>query len=447
MSKIKIDPNQVNALCGRMRGVRGRTEQSLISVSTTINNLDWQVAVKSNIAARLTTAQKRLRQANARMESYAGALDTVGDAMRAKDAAIRDKARGIVYDMQTVNWLGIGATTLANANDQWRQGGVWGAFASTARELFLPASTVVTVCGSWDNNRRIIELIEFLNKIFGTSGESGDGGAASKSDSASRYSVRQIQNPPGYERVYEDGYRERISEQGFKAEQARGYVDYDTWGKEPGSIGKLDYAIIADIPNKSSEEAWQYICDNFPGTHPFRQGKFEHGNIDGLDYCIFKIDDDHAIVSFGGTKGDDSRDVLDDIRIATTGASHQAALANELIHSLPYDNIMVTGHSLGGFVAADVAVNNSKVKECVTFDAPGHGGLPGIGVINQIGALWNTFSGNTEKITNYYAVGDVVHKAGAMQLGRTYSVDVGPDPITYGDFGAHDPKNFINAWT
>ena len=48
--------------------------------------------------------------------------------------------------------------------------------------------------------------------------------------------------------------------------------------------------------------------------------------------------------------------------------------ANEFVNQLyGYDNIFVTGYSLGGHIAEDVTLNCAGVTECVTFDSPGRG--------------------------------------------------------------------------
>ena len=277
--------------------------------------------------------------------------------------------------------------------------------------------------------------------IGAAAGAAAAASAPSSTNSEAPYSLRatEVEGKTYYERIYPDGYTERISEQGYLAEIARnknGYPYDDAWGKTPGTISKLDYAIIADIPNKSHADALAYIRENFPDTHPFRQGDFTHKQINGLDFCIFEIDKDHAIITFGGTN--DAYDIADDIRIGLGLDPKQAAIANKLIEGLPYENIMVTGHSLGGYIASDVAINNSKVKECVVFDAPGRGGITGLGALGSVNEL-------NPKIINYYAKGDNVHNVG-IQPGRSYAVDVGSNAKVYGPLGEHDLIDLVYAF-
>jgi pimeloyl-ACP methyl ester carboxylesterase len=149
---------------------------------------------------------------------------------------------------------------------------------------------------------------------------------------------------------------------------------------------------------------------------------------------VIEIDSEHAIVSFGGTNG--PFDLVSDAAIGLSGinpilnfVAPQVGSANTYIKNLPYDNIVVTGHSLGGYLAADVTLGHDKVTECVVFDAPGR---------NDANVKWNDlFHGDrVEKITNYNAARDIVHIVG-RQPGST-----NPVPGAEG----HDLINIINAW-
>lgn len=240
-----------------------------------------------------------------------------------------------------------------------------------------------------------------------------------------------------YERVYDDGFRMSISEQGYRVERARGYVDYATWGRGPSTVDKLDYALLAAVPNMSGQEAWAHLIDNFPDTCPiFQGGSFAIRNISGLDYCVFEVDERHAIVAFGGTKGDELSDIKADAQILLGIAVNQASIAREIINALPYDKVIVTGHSLGGYVAVDTALFCSKVVECVVFDAPGRGGSVGE---NTYMENWNS------KVVNYVESGDEIHSIG-QHPGEVIEVAVGSNAIE-NMFGQHDIRNFIDAWT
>lgn len=84
----------------------------------------------------------------------------------------------------------------------------------------------------------------------------------------------------------------------------------------------------------------------------------------------------------------------------------QPEAANRIIRQIAsqgFGHLYVTGHSLGGHLAADVTLHNEEVEECMTFDPPGRG------------EAWfqNWFnSGRTSKIVNYQFVGSPVHMVG-----------------------------------
>ena len=82
-------------------------------------------------------------------------------------------------------------------------------------------------------------------------------------------------------------------------------------------------------------------------------------------------------------------------------ASTQSAQANALVASLSqsHSNIVVTGHSLGGYLATSAALFNSKVSECVAFDPPGRKDLLFQNILN---------SQQVSKIRTYEAVGSPV---------------------------------------
>ena len=203
----------------------------------------------------------------------------------------------------------------------------------------------------------------------------------------------------------------------------------------------MDYAIIADISYKDPAETGAYIRDNFAEAHPLRRCSLKRESILGLDYCVFEIDRDHALVSYSGTRFSDVGDFIADAQIGLGLTPYQAQMANSLIRISPYKHIMVTGYSLGGYLASDVAIYNSKVAECVVFNAPGRGSIIATGALRAepVGEL-------NPKITNYYAEGDKVHEVG-IQPGEAYPVDVGPDALVFGLLGKHMLSDLILAFT
>lgn len=268
------------------------------------------------------------------------------------------------------------------------------------------------------------------------------------------YALAVMYNPEDgntyYDRVYDDAYRVRISEQGYRVEQARSrnYPDWSTWGKGADSIGVLDCALLAAVPNMSHQEAWDYLIENFPDACPIFQSEFIHRNDWGVNYCVFRIDDNNAIVSFGGTNAsfggaksvedgliDLITDALADYYIGIGGnfMNAQAITAINIIKDLPYDNIIAIGYSLGGYLAADATLNNSKVNECITFNAPGR--------FLDLNTIINTDA----RIKNYSPAGDVVHSFG-VQPGLAFIVEIDKNAPIWGPFGTHDLQDLINAF-
>ena len=243
------------------------------------------------------------------------------------------------------------------------------------------------------------------------------------------------ENITTYERVYDDGYRESISEQGYYADLTRGYIDWIGWGKTPGSISALDLAILANLSNKTYDEAIQIIVDTFPDRSPPRQYRLIHNIVLSVNYCVFPIDDDHAIVSFGGTE--DLFDTFADAELLFGLFVGQAIIANNIVRDLPYKTILITGYSLGGYLAADVRLNQkNKVTECIVFNAPGR---------SSVNAIGRVFGGKDTRINNYAAIGDKVHTYG-LQPGNVLSVAIAPEAVIMGPLGKHDIQDIINAF-
>jgi hypothetical protein len=214
------------------------------------------------------------------------------------------------------------------------------------------------------------------------------------------------------------------------------------WGKKSGTINNLEYALMNDLVNKSMGEQYKYILDNFPEGHPLRVAlrderitKINPGG--GFDALVIRLDDENAIVLFGGTAGYD--DIVNDAALAIGVAPPQTADANRLIKELEYagvKNITVGGHSFGGYLAIDVTLNSNTgtINECVTFDAPGR----------NLGEAALNSSPNRSKIESYYAKGDMVHTVGTSPVTQQ-EVDTG-GKYDHWPLGVHDPRNYIEYY-
>ena len=135
--------------------------------------------------------------------------------------------------------------------------------------------------------------------------------------------------------------------------------------------------------------------------------------------CFVITDGDTAIIVFLGTN--DVVDVGADFLLAFGGTPEQTREARDLteIISKQYQNVVVTGHSLGGHLATDVTLNNNKVDQCVAFEAP-----------DRWDHLYQkTFNKKqASKITTYNAEGSIISTAvPGDTTGKEVMVDVDPN--------------------
>lgn len=240
---------------------------------------------------------------------------------------------------------------------------------------------------------------------------------------------------------------------------------YEDWGVSGGSIRTVEYAYLSkfcnDVSNCSStaemeKKFKELIAENFPEDHPLRNMKikaYKEGTNRDMDAIVIEVDSDHAIVVFGGTSGlsdgltdfglvADSTPGLQEISAINHAinpieylSENQFEAANKLISNLPYKDIKVTGHSLGGHLAADVTLNNKNVSLCTTFDPPGRGDT----------WMRTTFDSDSRvsKITNYCINGSPVNLVGD-QIGKTYYKDVEENYDSF--FKNHDIGYIIEAF-
>jgi uncharacterized protein YukE len=148
-----------------------------------------------------------------------------------------------------------------------------------------------------------------------------------------------------------------------------------------------------------------------------------------------------AIVVFAGTQGADFGDYFADGQHLLTFSSKQSKEANEIIESLSKscNNIQVTGHSLGGYLATSVTLNNTSVSRCIAFDPTG-----------RRDTIWQTITNNKQvsKISTYVAVGSTVstpvtHITG-NHVGRVKAVFVEPN-FDWAIAPFHDPDKMYEA--
>ncbi|MBO5869587.1 MAG: DUF2974 domain-containing protein [Clostridia bacterium] len=142
----------------------------------------------------------------------------------------------------------------------------------------------------------------------------------------------------------------------------------------------------------------------------------------GFDTLVIG-DGDTAIVIFAGTDISRVGDVVTDIKLASGQLSLQEVQAISLVEGLTehYGKIVVTGHSLGGYLATAATLKVNGVSECVAFDSPGRYDAHLQEIFNKK---------RVEKITTYEANGSPIsdglkwYSAGINQNFNTVNLDV-----------------------
>lgn len=103
MPRIKVDPNRLNDLSTKTRNIENKTNECNASVDTVINRLDWEVSSKASINTRLNKVQKRLQRQAELMDAYVKVLGTTNDNFRNKDAKLKQDAKSIIYEMNSIS--------------------------------------------------------------------------------------------------------------------------------------------------------------------------------------------------------------------------------------------------------------------------------------------------------------------------------------------------------
>lgn len=153
----------------------------------------------------------------------------------------------------------------------------------------------------------------------------------------------------------------------------------------------------------------EYFSNNDPIKHISAEQVTVINSLTGFDAVIIE-DEDSAMVIFSGTnlKAKDVGDIAADtaLLLAPFGTQNvQERQAISLVNNLSkkYDNIVVTGHSLGGYLATAATLKNDSVSKCITFDPPGRYDT----------LLQETFnSDRTSVITSYEAQGSNISSVG-----------------------------------
>lgn len=171
-----------------------------------------------------------------------------------------------------------------------------------------------------------------------------------------------------------------------------------------------------------------------PENDPLRkikpdQVKYYNNNDTGFGAFVIE-DGDSAIVVFPGTDWE-TNDTWNNLLYIGFGVqSGQVDNANTLIDQLEkkYSNIMVTGHSLGGYLATKVTLSHNSIDKCVVFDPP------------QDHLDWKYLFGvplteheknNSAKIRTYINEYSIVSGVAQRQYGEIILIDIGNEDIIH----------------
>lgn len=212
----------------------------------------------------------------------------------------------------------------------------------------------------------------------------------------------------GYEPIELDDYFKRVTD----AEYAK-------------ICGMWSGAALADDPKQEFLKKLKEL----PEGDPLRELTVDQIDYlkSGTGFAAVTITDKNgnALVIFAGTNGDVG-DFITDGELTFMIESDQERQAWELVDNLrkTHSNIVVTGHSLGGYLATSACLQYSEVSRCIAFDPPGRGD-----------DLWHMITNREQwdKIMTYEANGSMVSSVGHA-MGDSRTVDV----VENGSFITHN---------
>jgi hypothetical protein len=179
-------------------------------------------------------------------------------------------------------------------------------------------------------------------------------------------------------------------------------VAYIDWGaaasKLGGRLGEFTIGQLIDYAEPfpdGSENCIQNLRDSANWDEKVQNWKiiveYDTNDQNGFYGCLIQTSDNEAIVGFRGSEGMDTynsfnNDWLDsDVHLLLDWETKQQLQAEQCMRSFDklgyfqnYDNLSVTGHSLGGNLAEHVTITGaetqngyfSKIGRCVSFDGP-----------------------------------------------------------------------------
>ncbi len=158
----------------------------------------------------------------------------------------------------------------------------------------------------------------------------------------------------------------------------------------------------------------EYFCEGDPIRNLTEEQVTVISDINGFG-CVVIEDGNKAMVIFAGTN--DIHDIGTDALLALSQSSPQAVKAIAVVNDLSkkYDDIVVTGHSLGGYLATSATLQNKNVSKCVAFDPPGR-----YDTKDQMKYNYEQFS----KVITYEANGSPISGVVGRGVGSVIPIDV-----------------------
>ena len=143
-----------------------------------------------------------------------------------------------------------------------------------------------------------------------------------------------------------------------------------------------DLAYTADKARGNRAEVYAKLLNiRLPDNDPLKkistdQITYVHDDLTGFSAFVISDGTSATVVFLGTNLARDIGDVIADAQLFLGITSAQADEANRLIDILSHShsNIVVTGHSLGGYLATSATLHNEGVDRCVVFDPPGRWG-------------------------------------------------------------------------
>ena len=204
-----------------------------------------------------------------------------------------------------------------------------------------------------------------------------------------------------------------------------------------GRVSDAEYARLCELFQKADRMVregktndlhgtfMELLRSNLPKNSPLHSIPADQIQVHRLSsgFAAMTISDGtDALVVFAGTDFGTIEDISADFDILLGKATTQSVQANALVASLSqsHSNIVVTGHSLGGYLATSAALYNGKVSKCVAFDPPGRKDLPFQCILNNE---------QVSKIRTYEAIGSPVSCSalGHQGVGNVRKIHVSPE--------------------